>query len=153
MPQTLDRIPSEKLVELVVRSVYEGDSNRPGGTKVQGISNLQIGTPPGGWSCNAVIDGADGQQILNVVYDGQQYSDTVQGAGADEAETEEAIAVETTDAVDDGSIYLDWPDIPPYLRSLAEELSSRGPRGYWLSPLGESMAEELAFRALGAFDD
>ena len=84
MPQTLDRIPSENLVELVVRSVYEGDSNRPGGTKVQGISNLQIGTPPGGWSCNAVIDGADGQQILNVVYDGQQYSDTVQGAGADE---------------------------------------------------------------------
>jgi hypothetical protein len=84
--QTLDQIPAEKLAELVIRSVYEGSEAGPGGTKVipDSVQNLQRGTPPGGWTCTAVIDSPDGQDTLLVTWsptDG--YSDVVQGAGVE----------------------------------------------------------------------
>jgi hypothetical protein len=84
MPTTLDNIPSEKLAELVIRSVYEDG----GGNKVLGVSDIQIGKPPGGWSCAAVIDSDDGQLTLDVVYDGESYTDTVRGGGGDRTDTD-----------------------------------------------------------------
>lgn len=104
--RTLDRVPSEKLVELVVRSVYESTNGGPGGTTVQGISDLQIGTPKGGWSCTAVIESNGQQDTLLVTYDGTSYSDVVQGAGADEPEGEGEAAIATDAADDDEQLLL-----------------------------------------------
>ena len=87
----IDQVPPEKLVELVIKSVYEGDDTRPGGTKILGISNIQIGTPPGGWSCTAEIEDPQGRETLQVQFDGEKYSDWVQGFGP-ENEVEDEIA-------------------------------------------------------------
>jgi hypothetical protein len=81
---TLNQIPVEKRIELVIRSVYEGDEVGPGGTTVipGSVSNIQIGTPPGGWTATAQIESSEGRDTLLAVFDGEQYSDTVQGADA-----------------------------------------------------------------------
>ena len=86
----IDQVPPEKLVELVIKSVYEGDDTRPGGTKVLGISNIQIGTPPGGWSCTAEIEDPQGRETLQVQFDGERYSDWVQGFGPEDGGREYA---------------------------------------------------------------
>jgi hypothetical protein len=84
----LNQIPPEKRAELVIRSVYEGDETRPGGTQViaGSVHNLQVDTPPGGWSCTVEIDGSDGRQTLQVVFDGEGYSDTVAGAAVEKVD-------------------------------------------------------------------
>jgi hypothetical protein len=78
----IDNVPDEKLAELVIRSVYEGGENAPGGTKVMRVADVKVGTPPGGWSCTAVIDSPDGQDTLLVTWSPTEgYRDVVQGAG------------------------------------------------------------------------
>lgn len=77
--QQLDKVPAETLALLIVRSVYESTDGGPGGTEVLGVSDVQIGTPPGGWSCTAVIEAEGQKETLLVSYDGEQYTDVVQG--------------------------------------------------------------------------
>jgi hypothetical protein len=73
----ITEVPSESLVELVVKSVYEGDGNGTTSTKVLGVSNLTIGVPVGGWTCNAAIVTKGEEDTLECVYDGERYRDTV----------------------------------------------------------------------------
>lgn len=84
----LDQIPTEKAIELVVRTVYEDGG---GQTKVVrgSVRNVRIGEPEGGWSAEVDIESPDGRDTLEVVYDGTEYSDTVKGAGEvrDDADT------------------------------------------------------------------
>ena len=77
--QTLDKIPVEKRIELVIRSVYEDAGGGPGGTDVirDSIRNVEIGTPPNGWTALADLDSPDGQLTIKAEYDGSSYSDVV----------------------------------------------------------------------------
>jgi hypothetical protein len=95
---TLNQIPVEKRIELVIRSVYEGDEVGPGGTTVipGSVSNIQIDTPPGGWTATAQIESSEGRDTLLAVFDGEQYSDTVQGADAVGAEDGDRTDVDAT---------------------------------------------------------
>lgn len=141
---SLDKVPVENLMMLVIRSVYEGDDTRPGGTEVKSVSDAQVGVPEGGWSCKALINAEGRDWTLNVTFDGERYQDQV----ADDDEP-----ADNLDSLTDGSVYLDWPDFPPMLRSMVVELSSRGPRVYPLSPVCVAMASELASRgAIVALD-
>ena len=76
---TLDKIPVEKRIELVIRSVYEDAGGGPGGTDVirDSVRDVEIGTPPNGWTALADLDSADGRITIRVEYDGQSYSDVV----------------------------------------------------------------------------
>lgn len=76
---TLDKIPVEKRIELVIRSVYEDAGGGPGGTDVirDSIRDVEIGTPPNGWTALADLDSADGRITIKAEYDGQSYSDVV----------------------------------------------------------------------------
>jgi hypothetical protein len=76
---TLDNIPVEKRIELVVRSVYEDAGGGPGGTDVirDSVRNVEIGTPPNGWTALADLDSPEGRLTIQAEYDGDKYSDIV----------------------------------------------------------------------------
>jgi hypothetical protein len=88
MVALLSKVPIEKRIELVVRSVYEDSQGGPGGTEVipDSVRDV-IPEPPGGWTCQVDIDGADGRQTLTVIFDGENYTDTVTGDRTDAADT------------------------------------------------------------------
>jgi hypothetical protein len=76
---TLDKIPVEKRIELVIRSVYEDAGGGPGGTDVirDSIRDVEIGTPTNGWTALADLDSPDGRLTIKAEYDGDKYSDIV----------------------------------------------------------------------------
>lgn len=87
-----DQLPVEKRVELVVRGVYEDSGGGPGGTRVVpgSVREVKIGEPEGGWTALADIESPDGRDTLRVTYDGNQYTDIVEGAGAEEGDRTDA---------------------------------------------------------------